>query len=366
MKNDLAIITLENCDELGKSVLENLNKIRKNRANYVIPIKEVRFSDGSGKIVIERSVRDKDLYILSDVENPNCTYRMYGNIINHKSPDDHFMDLRRVISAVSGHTRDISVYMPFLYSGRQHSGVNYESNDCADALRDLAMDGAKAIITNDVHSPGVKLSLARTSTEFQNIFATNYIVRAFLDNEDIDFSKIMVVSPDEGAIKRAKYYAGVFKCNLGFCYKLRDLAGELVNGKPPILEHIYIGPSAQGMNAIIIDDMISSGESILDTARLLKEQGANKIYLFSTFALFSEGLDKLREKYEENLFTRMYSTNLTYRHKEALGEPWFYAVDCSYLIAEIIHSMNWHESLTPIVKIKPELLEEVKKRKLIR
>lgn len=366
IKNNLGIIIFENCEELGQKVLTHIKDIRKNEANYRIPIKESRFNDGSGKVSIKESVRDKDLYILTDVENPSCTYRMYGDIINHKSPDDHFTDLRRVISAISGHTRDFSVYMPFLIYGRQHSGINYESNDCADALKDLVDDGSKAIITHDVHSPGVKHSLARTSTEFQNIFATNYIVRDFLDNEDIDLNNLLIVAPDEGAIKRAKYYSSVFLTDIGFCYKQRDLTGELVNGKPPVKEHKYIGPSPKGMTVIIIDDIVSSGESILDTARLLRQEGASNIYLFSTFALFTEGLQNLSDKYDEKLFKKLYSTNLTYAYVRAIGQPWFHMVDCSRLIAEIISSMNFHESLTPIIEIKPEIMVEIQERKLKR
>lgn len=366
IKNDLGVIVFGNCEELGKKVLTHINSIRCNAVNYKVPIKESRFNDGSAKVSIQESVRDKDLYILTDMENYSQTYKMYGDIINHKSPDDHFADLRRVISAVSGHTRNLSVYMPFLIYGRQHRGLNYESNDCADALKDLASDGVKAIITNDAHSPEVRHSLARSSTEFQNIFATNYIVRDFLDEEDIDLNKLLVVAPDEGAMKRAKYYSGVFKSNLGFCYKQRDLTGELVNGKPPVKEHKYIGPSPKRMNIIIIDDMVSSGESILDTARLLKSEGAANIYLISTFALFTEGLQSLSDKYDEKLFKKLYSTNLTYPHKRAIGQPWFHAVDCSRLIAETISCMNLHESLTDVVNIKPEIMDEIQQRKLKR
>ncbi len=361
MKSNLSLIILDNCKELGEKVAENLNKIRKNKVNYITPIDEVKFSDGSGKIIIKKSVRDKDLFVLADVYNSECIYELYGNK-NFKSSDDHFTDLRRVISAVSGHTRDISIYMPFLYSSRQHSGKNYESNDCADSIKDLAMDGVKTIITHDVHNEGVKHALARTSTEFQNIFATNYIVKSFLENEDVDLNNILMVSPDEGAIKRAKYYAGVFRCDLGFCYKLRDLS-KMVNGKNPILEHVYIGPKVKSKDVIIIDDMIASGASILDTARLLKNQGANKIYLFSTFALFTEGLDIFKEKYREKLFTKVYSTNLTHGYIKAKNEPWFKTVDCSYLIAEIIDSLNTHKSLTSIIAINQELLREIEKRK---
>ena len=365
MQNKLGLITLENTKELGTSVVENLCKISgMDEKEFLVPIEEVKFGDGTGKVVIKKSVRDRDLYILSDTENPECSYQMYGHT-NFKSPDDHYVDLRRVLSAISGHTKDYTVFMPFLYSSRQHSGRNYESDDCADALKDLARDGVKAIVTHDAHSDGVKHALARTPVEFQNIFATNYIIKAFLDNEDIDINNLVVVSPDEGAIKRAKYYAGVFRCNMGMCYKLRDLT-RVINGKNPILEHIYIGPDVKGKDVVVVDDMIASGGSILDTARLLKEQKANKIYLVSTFALFTEGLDFIRKKYDEKTFNKMYSTNLTYGHKKAENENWFYPVDCSYQIAEIIYNMYMHESLNSIVNIKPELLDEVMKRKLKR
>lgn len=363
MKSDLSLIVLENCKELGEKVAKHLNKIRKTKTDYITPIEEVKFGDGTGKIVIKKSVRDKQLFILTDVENPCCTYELYG-YKNYKSPDDHFADLRRVISAISGHTRDISVYMPFLYSSRQHRGKNYESNDCADALKDLSSSGVKAIITNDAHDEGVKHSLVRTSTEFQNIFVTNYIVKDFLENEKIDLNDLIIISPDEGAMKRAKYYAGVFKTNLGFCYKLRDLS-KVVNGKNPILEHVYIGPKLKNKNIIIIDDMIASGASILDTARLIKEQGAKNIYLFATFALFTEGIELFQEKHKEGLFTKIYSTNLTNNYTRAKDEPWFHAVDCSYMIAEIIDIISTHKSLSCIINIKPEILEEIENRKKI-
>lgn len=365
MEDNLSLIVLNNCKELGEKVQKNLNIIRKNNTNYITKIEESRFNDGCAKTVIKSSVRDKDLYILSDPENPECTYKMYGHT-NYKSPDDHYADIRRVVSAVSGHTNNYSVFTPFLYASRQHSAVNYESNDCADALKDLSNDRVKKIITYDVHSPGVKHALAGTNTEFQNIFATNYIMKDFLDNEDINLNNMLVIAPDEGATKRAKYYAGVFRCNMGMCYKSRDLTGNLVNGKYPILEHIYIGPDAKGKDVVIIDDMISSGSSILDTARLLREKGANNIYLFATFSLFTEGIDKLQEKYDEKLFNKIYSTNLTYGYTKALGKPWFKAVDCSYQMAEIINNLNTHKSIKSITNIKPELLDEVMTRKLKR
>ncbi len=364
MEDNLSLIVLDNCKSLGEKVRENLNAIRCNGNDYITKIEETRFNDGSGKIKIKSSVRNKDLYILSDTENSECTYEMYGHT-NYKSPDDHYADIRRVISAVSGHTSDYSVFMPFLYASRQHSGANYESNDCADALRDLANDGVSKIITYDVHSAGVKHALAGTNTEFQNIFATNHIIKDFLDNEDINLNNMLVIAPDEGATKRAKYYAGVFRCNMGMCYKLRDLT-QVINGKNPILEHIYIGPDTTDKDIIICDDMISSGGSILDTARLLKEKGARNIYLIATFSLFTEGLDKFKEKYDEKLFKKLYSTNLTYGHTKAMNEPWFTASDCSYQIAEIINNMNLHKSIKSITNIKPELLEEVMTRKLKR
>lgn len=362
MGDNLSLIILDNCKDLGEKVQKNLNSIRGNDKNYITKIDETRFNDGSAKITIKSSVRDKDLYILSDPENPECTYEMYGHT-NYKSPDDHYMDIRRVVSAVSGHTDNYSIFTPFLYSSRQHSANNYESNDCADALRDFVNDRVKKIITYDVHSTGVKHALAGTNTEFQNLFATNYIIKDFLDNEDINLNNMLVIAPDEGATKRAKYYAGVFRSNMGMCYKLRDLT-RVVNGKNPILEHIYIGPEVAGKDAIIIDDMIASGGSILDTARLLKEKGADKVYLIATFSLFTEGIQKLKQKYDEKLFSKIYSTNLTYGYKKAENEPWFKAVDCSYQMAEIINSLNTHKSIKSITNIKPELLEEVMVRKL--
>ncbi len=355
MKDNLRIIVMNNCKELGDSIDKYLMKLRNNKVSYVVPSVETRFNDGHGKLQILSSVREKDLYIISDIGNPSCTYEMYGHT-NYMGPDEHFTDIKRVIGASMGHTRDITVIMPLLYSSRQHRVKSRESLDAPVALQELKTAGVKRIVTFDVHDIGVRNAIPYT--EFQNIYPTNSILNSFIDNEHFDYNNLLFISPDTGAIDRAKYYANVFKCNIGAFYKTRDLT-KPVNGKYPITGHIYMGPDIKDKNVVIVDDMIASGESILDTALKTKELGAKNVYIVASFALFTAGLDLFREYYKKEIFNKLYSTNLTYVYPEERKEEWFECVDCSNQVAQVINVLNKDESLSPLLSPDPNVLQKV-------
>ena len=356
----LAIIALDSIGVLGKKIDSSLVKCRKSMINgeedvyldakdsYLIGSDTIRFSNGEGKVVLEDTVRGKDVYILCDVGNYGCTYKMFGRI-NHKSPDDHFQDIKRVLSAMGGKAKRITVVMPLLYASRQHRRKSRESLDCAMALQELERLGVDDIITFDVHDPNVQNAIPLIS--FDNLYPTYEIVKAFLTKEkDLPINKdnILVISPDTGAMDRAIYYSGVLGLDIGLFYKRRDYS-TVVNGKNPIIQHEYIGREVEGQNILIVDDMIASGESVFDIVRELKKRKAEKIFVSATFALFTEGIDKFDKYYEEGLIERVYSTNLTYIPEEVKTKPWFREVDMSHFIAEVINNLNLDESIAPLL-----------------
>ena len=291
--DNLRLIVLDNCKELGEKVNEHINKIRGTNKNYIVPIDVVRFNNGEGKLTIKDSIRKKDLYILSDVGNYSCTYEMYG-FTNHMGPDEHFQDIKRVFYAVRGHTDDINVIMPLLYESRQHRRKSRESLDCAIGLQDLVHLGAKSIITFDAHDVGIHNAIPRNC--FENFYCTNYIINDIIDNEKIDFKNMLVISPDTGAVDRARVYADILRTNVGMFYKRRDLT-KIVDGKNPIIEHKYIGDDVKGKNLLIVDDMIASGDSVIDVAENLKKLGANKVFVTATFSLFTKGINNNCDKF---------------------------------------------------------------------
>lgn len=357
--DNLKLIVLNNCRELGERVNENIAEIRDEEANYIIPIKETRFNNGEGKVEILESIREKDVFILSDIGNHSCTYRMFG-YENHMGPDEHFQDIKRVIYAMRGHTSNINVVMPLLYESRQHRRKGRESLDCANGLQELVNLGVKSILTFDVHDVGIQNAVPLKA--FENIFPTNTIISEFIEKEEIDLRNLVIVSPDTGAIDRAKFYANIFKANLGMFYKSRDLT-KIVNGKNPIKEHKYIGDDVTGKNIIVVDDIIASGDSMLDVSRKLKELGATKIYMIATFSLFTEGYEKFSEAHKRREFDKIYSTNLSYVPEEVKKLPWFEEVDCSHQIAEIIHSLNCEKSITPLMNGKQKVIAKIDKKK---
>lgn len=354
--SDLKIIAFENCKELGEKVDEYIKKMTKKKGSSLVNVKASRFNNGEGKLYIEESVRDKDLYILSDVGNYNITYDFHG-IIHHMAPDEHFQDIKRVICAANGKFQKVNVIMPLLYESRQHRRKERESLDCALALQELEKLGVNNIITFDCHDPNV--SNAIPTLPFENVFATETIIKEIFENEKIDKDKMLTISPDMGAMERARYYAEILRCDVGLFYKRRDLT-KLVNGKNPVVEHVYLGKDPKDYTVMVVDDMVASGGSMLDVAKELKSRGAKQIILIATFALFSAGIDKLQQAYDEGLFDRMYSTNLTYVPDEIKKIEWYHDVDCSQLLAKtILEHSEFGKVLETDVKDEQELMKEI-------
>lgn len=337
MKNsNIKIIAFENCKEIGEKVDEHIKTITNSNKTNIINVISSRFNNGEGKIYISESVQGKDLYILSDVGNYSIEYDFYGRKHN-MSPDEHFQDIKRVISATNGRFAKITLIMPFLYQSRQHRRRERESLDCALALQELESLGVNNIITFDCHDPNV--SNAIPNLPFDNVFATDTILKDIFKNEKIDKDKLLVISPDMGAMERARYYAEILGCDVGLFYKRRDLS-KVVDGKNPIIEHVYLGKDPEDYTVLVIDDMIASGGSMLDVAKELKSRKAKNIYLISTFALFTSGIEKFEIAYEKNLFNRIYATNLLYVPDEIKEKKWYHSVDCTEQLAKIILEHN--------------------------
>ena len=354
--SDLKIIAFENCKDLGEKVDTYINEMTKKKGSSLVNVKASRFNNGEGKLYIEESIRDKDLYILSDVGNYSITYDFHGTI-HHMAPDEHYQDIKRVICAANGKFQKVHVIMPLLYESRQHRRKERESLDCALALQELEKLGVNNIITFDCHDPNV--SNAIPNLPFENVFATETIIKEIFKNEEIDKEKMLTISPDMGAMERARYYAEILRCDVGLFYKRRDLT-KLVNGKNPVVEHVYLGKDPKDYTVLVIDDMVASGGSMLDVAKELKSRGAKKIFLIATFALFSAGIDKLQKAYDEGLFDRMYSTNLTYVPDEIKKLEWYHDVDCSKLLAKtILEHSEYGKVLETDVKDEQELMKEI-------
>ena len=356
--DDLRLIVLESAKDLGIKINMHLNNLRNTDQNYIVMTNETRFNNGEAKIQIFDTIRDKDVYIISDVGNHSITYKMY-DYINHKSPDDHFQDIKRVIYAVRGHSKANSVIMPLLYSSRQHRRKGRESLDCATALQDLVNLKTKNIITFDVHDVDIQNAIPISS--FESFFPTKEIIEAFLERENIDFRNMFVVAPDSGAVSRANLYANLFKCNMGFFRKERDTS-MVVDGKNPIVKHQYVGPELKGKNVIVVDDMIASGESILDVAEKVKKIGADKVYLISTFSLFTKGVDIFDSAHKDKIFDKIYTTNLTYFNPLYKEKDWLEEVDCSYKIAEVINNLNTGLSLSSLLNQSGEIDKIIAKK----
>ena len=371
----LKLIVLDSAARLGKQVnnyLVNFRRDVKNIAkndpafegyvsdNYIADATCYRFGTGEGKGVISESVRGKDLFILVDVCNHSISYTMNG-YTNYKSPDDHYQDLKRMISAVNGKAHRINVIMPFLYEGRQHKRNGRESLDCAYAIEELSSMGVNNFITFDAHDPRVQN--AEPLCGFDNITAPDILARALLRSENdllIDKNHLIVISPDEGALDRAVYFANVLGVDTGMFYKRRDYS-KIVNGKNPIVAHEFLGDNIDGKDVIIMDDMIASGGSMIDTAKQLKAMNAKKVYLCATFGLFTEGLSKFDEAYEKCYFDKIVTTNLTYQIPELKSRPYYVEADMSKMIASIIDFMN-HDSSMSNVYTSAEKIHEILER----
>ena len=319
-----------------------------------------RFGSGEAKCVFNESIRGKDLFIIVDVTNHSLTYKMNG-YINHMSPDEHYQDLKRVIAAANGKAKRINVIMPFLYEGRQHKRTTRESLDCAYMLQELRDMGVDNFITFDAHDP--RVANATPLSGFDSFTPPYQFIRALLGSEDdliVDKDHLVVISPDEGALGRAIYFANVLGVNTGMFYKRRDYS-TIVNGKNPIVAHEFLGDEIDGKDVIIIDDMISSGDSMLDTARQLKEMNAKRVFICCTFGLFTNGLDAFDKAYEKCYFDKVITTNLNYRIPELLEKPYYAEANMSKFLASIIDFMNHDISLAnvhePTEKIKEYLTE---------
>jgi len=318
------------------------------RDSFIVSANCHRFNSGEGKAVINDTVRGHDLYIVSDIGNYSCTYKMFGKDCP-MSPDDHFQDIKRIISAIGGKARRITVIMPMLYEGRQHRRVSRESLDCAIALQDLERLGVDNILTFDAHDPRVQNAIPLIG--FDSILPTYQIIKALLKSEKdltIDKSHMMVISPDEGGMGRNLYYSTILGLDLGLFYKRRDYT-RIVNGRNPIVEHEFLGDSVEGKDILIADDLLSTGESIIDIATELKRRKANRIYVAVSFALFTEGMDKFHECYEQGIISKVFATNLTYRTQELRSAPWFVEVNMSKFIAYLIDTLNHDQSISSLL-----------------
>ena len=365
----LKLLALDSCKELGDRVNEYLVDFRKNvhndikqdpafrgysEENYLINAACPRFGSGEGKGVLSESVRGKDVFLMVDVCNHSLTYTVNG-YENHKSPDDHYQDLKRMIAAIAGKAHRINVIMPFLYEGRQHKRSGRESLDCAYALKELSEMGVSNFITFDAHDPRVQN--ATPLKGFDNFTPPYQFIRSLLDNVPdliIDKDHMIVISPDEGALDRAVYFSSVLGVDTGMFYKRRDYS-KVVNGKNPIVAHEFLGDNIEGKDVIIIDDMIASGGSMIDTAKQLKAMKAKRVFVCCTFGLFTEGLAAFDEAYANDVFDRVVCTNLTYLPPEILERDYFVTADMSKFLASIVDFMNHDISmgnvLTPTEKI---------------
>jgi len=344
---DLAIIALKSCADIAKPIDEKLSQTRDEKT-HLISADEIRFSNGEGKVVINESIRGKDVYILCDVGNYGCTYKMFG-FENHYSPDDHLQDIKRALSAIAGKARRITLIMPLLYASRQHRRKGRESLDCALALQEFERLGVKDIITFDAHDPTIQNAIPLIS--FENLHPTYKIIKALVTEEnllDIQPENMVVISPDTGAMDRALYYSSNLGVDTGLFYKRRDHT-KVVDGKNPIVQHDYLGRDVEGCNVLIVDDMIASGQSVFDICDELKARGAKKIFVAVTFALFTSGPDMFEEYYKKGLLDRVYATNLTYVPEHIKEAEWFNTVDMSGFTANIIDTLNHDESISPLL-----------------
>ena len=359
----LGIISLRGCEELGQKVDDYLVKWRHESAHqfkgdaafsgyekdtFLVGASVPRFGSGEAKGIIEESVRGKDLYLMVDVCNYSQTYSLCG-MVNHMSPDDHYQDLKRVIAAAGGKARRINVIMPFLYESRQHKRSGRESLDCALALEELVDMGVENIITFDAHDPRVQNAIPLKG--FETVQPIYQFIKYLLKNEkelEIDSDHMMVISPDEGGMSRAVFFSNVLGLDMGMFYKRRDYT-RIVNGRNPIVAHEFLGSSVEGKDVLIIDDMISSGESMLDVAKELKSRKARKVFVCATFGLFTNGLQKFDEYYENGLIDRVLTTNLVYQTPELLSRPYYISVDMSKYIALIIDNLNHDASLSELL-----------------
>ena len=370
----LGIVPLKSCSKMGEKVDDYLVQWREQREHenqsnlafsgykrdsYVVSASTPRFGSGEGKGVLNDSIRGYDLYIMVDVCNYSIEYSLCGTT-NHMSPDDHYADLKRVIAAAGGKARRINVIMPFLYESRQHKRSGRESLDCALMLQELTAMGVENIITFDAHDPRVHNSIPLKG--FESVSCTYQFIKYLLlgvDDLHIDSEHMMVISPDEGGMGRAVYFANVLGLDMGMFYKRRDYT-KIVNGCNPIVAHEFLGTNVEGKDVIIIDDMISSGESMIDVASELKKRGASRVFCATTFGLFTNGFDKFDEAYEKGIIDKILTTNLVYQPDELLSKPWYINVDMSKYMALLIDTLNHDSSISDLLNPVDRIQKRVK------
>ena len=352
---ELSVIGMRGCEKFAQQVDNYLKEWRRHTSEdtYLVEALCPRFGTGEGKGLIHHSMRGQDVYIICDIFNYGVTYRMYGQTVP-MSPDDHYADLKRIIAAIAGKARRITVIMPMLYEGRQHKRSTRESLDCAIMLQELVAMGVANLITFDAHDPRVCNAIPLSG--FDNVRPSYQMIKALIKNVpdiEIDKEHLMMISPDEGAMGRCMYYSSVLGIDIGMFYKRRNYS-VIVNGKNPIEAHEYLGQDLTGKDVIVVDDMISSGESMLDVCSQLKARGAKRIFAFSTFGLFTDGYEKFDKAYEDGTICKVFTTNLVYSRPGLKEKPWHVEVNMCKYVAYIIDTLNHDATIS-------ELLDPVKR-----
>lgn len=363
----LSIVAMKGCEEIASKIDYYLKEWRQDsngviysedsdlKQTFLLDAVCPRFGSGEAKGVINETVRGHDIFIISDVFNYGTTFKMYGMEVP-MSPDDHYQDLKRIIAAMNGKAKRITVIMPMLYEGRQHKRATRESLDCALALQELTSMGVENIISFDIHDPRVQNAIPLHG--FEDFHPHYQMIKSFVrtvPDAIIDRDNMMIISPDEGGMSRCIYYSSVMELDLGMFYKRRDYS-VIVNGKNPVVSHEFLGRNLAGKDVIVVDDMIASGDSMIDVANKLKERKVRNVYVFASFGLFTEGLDKFDKAYKDGIISRVFTTNMIYRKPELMEKPWYTEVDMSKYIANIIDTLNYDNSLSelldPVQKIK--------------
>ena len=361
----LSVIGMRGCEEFAAQVDYYLKEWRRHggEESFLVQAECPRFGTGEAKALLHESLRGHDLYIICDAFNHGVTYKMYGKEVP-MSPDDHYADLKRIIAAAGGKARRVTVIMPMLYEGRQHKRSGRESLDCATMLQELVAMGVENIITFDAHDPRVQNAIPLSG--FDDVKPAYQMIKALVKNVPdvvLDKEELMIISPDEGAMGRCMYFSSVLGVDIGMFYNRRNYA-IVVNGKNPIEAHEYLGRDLTGKDAIIVDDMISSGESLIDVATQIKERGAKRVFAFTTFGLFTDGFDKFDKAYADGIIDKVFTTNLVYRRPELHTKEWYVEVNMckyvSYIIDTLNHDETISELLNPIKRIH-NLLDKHKK-----